>query len=91
MKFYTIYYRGRCQEYLSHSLFAHLILFIGALTATEFDITGYQQGGGFQSAFHRGTHCYRKQTLLLSDINKTFSPLFIGALSATGFATHVLC
>ena len=36
---------------LDHSLFAHLILFIGD-QATEFDRD--QQGGGCQSAFHRG-------------------------------------
>ena len=57
-------------------------LFIAALTATKGMPSRQRRFTCFQSAFHRGTHCYLEDFYhwyLLT----TFSPLFIAALTAT--------
>ena len=42
--------------------------------------------GGFQSPFHRGNGCYYISISALPSLLTSFSPLFIGAMVATGGA-----
>ena len=42
-----------------------------------------QRRRNFQSAFHRGTHCYARLMGFGLVFGLTFSPLFIAALTAT--------